>query len=139
EALSDRATAAVPLSEVRLAGERYIRGTFPLVRNRSTASPGRLVLLKPWQPTQQFIDAIQTRILAAGLGIFIVAIAGGLLFSRSVDLPMRNIAAAAEEIAAGNWQHQVPVRGSAEATTGAGAVNGMTSGLRGGPGRLLGG
>src|SRR5262249_12080489 len=100
-------------------------------------SPGGLVLLKPWQPTQQFIDAIQTRILAAGLGIFIVAIAGGLLFSRSVDLPMRNIAAAAEEIAAGNWQHQVPVRGSAEATTVAVAFNEMTSSLRAAQERLL--
>jgi predicted signal transduction protein with EAL and GGDEF domain len=137
QALSDRSAAASRLSEVRLAGERYIRGNFPLVHDQHAETPDGLVLLKPWQPTQQFIDAIQTRILAAGSGVFLLAIAGGLLFSRSVDLPLRNIAAAAEEIAAGNWQHQVPIRGSAEATTMAVAFNEMTSSLRAAQERLL--
>ena len=137
QALSNRSADAPQLSEVRLAGERYIRGDFPLVQDRRAETPDGLVLLKPWQPTEQFIDAIQTRILAAGSFVFILAIGGGLLFSRSVDVPLRNIAAAAEEIAAGNWRHQVPIRGSAEATTMAVAFNEMTSSLRAAQERLL--
>ena len=133
----DGAAAPLSLAEIRLAGGRYIRGSFPLVPNQDRTAPERLVLLKPWQPIQQFIDAIQTQILVAGSVVFVIAIAGGLLFSRYVDLPLRNIAAAAEEIAAGNWQHQVPVRGSAEATTMAVAFNEMTSSLRAAQERLL--
>jgi diguanylate cyclase (GGDEF)-like protein len=122
--------SSAPLSEVRLADERYIRGDFPLLRDQGAAAPERLVLLKPSDPTEQFIGAIQTKILAAGAGIFVLAMLGGLLFSRSVHVPLRNIAAAAEEIAAGNWHHQVPIRGSAEATTVAVAFNEMTASLR---------
>jgi len=128
---------AARLSEVRLADERFIRGSFALLDGQDAAAPDRLVLLKPWQPSEQFIAAITTQILAAGAGIFAVAMFGGLLFSRAVHLPLRNIAAAAEEIAAGNWHHQVPIRGSAEATTMAVAFNEMTSSLRAAQERLL--
>jgi len=135
--LSDGAAAPVNLSEIRVGGAEYIRGSFPLVHGADAAALDRLVLLKPWQPTQQFVDAIQTRILVAGGVVFVLAIAGGLLFSHYVDLPLRNVAAAAEEIAGGNWHHQVPVRGSAEATTMAVAFNEMTSSLRAAQERLL--
>ena len=128
---------AASLSEVRLGGERYIRGSFPLLRDQEAAAADRLVLLKPWRPTEQFIDTIQREILVAGAAVFLLAIVGGLMFSRAVDLPLRNIAAAAEEIAAGNWHHQVPVRGSAEATAVASAFNEMTSSLREAQERLL--
>jgi diguanylate cyclase (GGDEF)-like protein len=135
--LSEDTTTRPTLSQVRVGGAEYISGGFPLVHDAGAAALERLVLLKPWQPTQQFVDAIQTRILVAGAVVFIMAIAGGLIFSRHVDRPLRHVAAAAEEIAGGNWHHQVPVRGSAEATTMAVAFNKMTSSLRAAQERLL--
>jgi len=135
--LSDGASAPTPLSEIRLLDERYVSGSFPLVRRQDPGATERLVLLKPWQPTQQFVDAIRTQILGAGGIVFILAMIGGLLFSRYVDRPWRNIAAAAEEIATGNWEHQVPVQGTAEAATMAVAFNEMTSSLRAAQQRLL--
>jgi len=135
--LSDETAARPTLSQIRVGGAEYISGSFPLVPDSDAATLERLVLLKEWQPTQQFVDAIQTRILVAGTVVFILAIGGGLLFSRYVDLPLRHVAAAAEEIAGGNWHHQVPVRGSAEATTMAVAFNKMTSSLRAAQERLL--
>jgi diguanylate cyclase (GGDEF)-like protein len=135
--LSNEVPAPARLSEIRLGGERYIHGSFPLVPDQDARSLHRLVLLKPWHATQQFLDAVQSQFLIAGGVVFVFAIAVGLLFSRQLNLPLRDIAAAAEEIAAGNWQHQVPVRGSAEATTMAVAFNEMTSSLRAAHDRLL--
>ena len=135
--LSDGASAPTRLSEIRLLDRQYIRGSFPLIRRQDPGAPERLVLLKPWQPTQQFVDAIRTQILGAGGLVFILAMIGGLLFSRYVDRPLRNVAAAAEEIAAGNWEHHVPVQGTAEAATMAVAFNEMTSSLRAAQQRLL--
>ena len=53
-----------------------------------------------------------------------------VVFSRRLTRPFKDIAAAAGEIAAGDWGRQVPVRGSAEATTMAVAFNEMTRSLR---------
>jgi nitrogen fixation/metabolism regulation signal transduction histidine kinase len=44
--------------------------------------------------------------------------------------PLRELAEAATDIAAGDWDRQVPVRGSVEATTTADAFNAMTTSLR---------
>ena len=44
--------------------------------------------------------------------------------------PFQDIAAAADDIAAGNWTRQVPIRGSAESMTMAVAFNEMSTHLR---------
>ena len=73
------------------------------------------MLLADWQPTQQFVDQLRGRFLLGGLVVFGLALAGGLIFSRRVSRPLRDIAAAATDIAGGNLSLQLPVRGSAEA------------------------
>ena len=77
-----------------------------------TASAGRLLLLADWQPTQQFVDRLRGRFFAGGLVVFGLALAGGVMFSRRVSRPLRDIAAAAADIAGGNLSLQLP---SAEA------------------------
>jgi predicted signal transduction protein with EAL and GGDEF domain len=120
-----------------LGGVRYIDGIFPLVPDQAPESPDRLVLLQDWGPTQQFLQELQRQFLWADTIIFVLALAGGLVFSRRMSRPLREIAAAAGDIAAGNWARQVPVAGSAEATTMAVAFNDMSKGLRSAQERLL--
>jgi predicted signal transduction protein with EAL and GGDEF domain len=120
-----------------LGGVRYIDGIFPLVPDQAPGSPDRLVLLQDWGPTQQFLQELQRQFLWADTIIFVLALAGGLVFSRRMSRPLREIAAAAGDIAAGNWARKVPVAGSAEATTMAVAFNDMSKGLRSAQERLL--
>ena len=89
------------------------------------------MLLQDWAPTQQFIDELTRSLLVAGTVGFVLALAAGLIFSRRTSKPLMDIAAAAaRDIASGDWSRQVPVRGSAEAETMASSFNEMTSSLR---------
>ncbi len=115
---------------VRAIGERkFIEGTFPLFRDRTTDA-GHLVLLQDWAPTQAFLDELRAALLFAGVGGFVLALAGGLFFSHRTSQPLMEMAAAARDIAGGDWSRTVPARGSAEATTMANAFNDMTRSLR---------
>ncbi len=121
----------------RVGDGQYVIGIFPLSPGDDSSTVGRLVLLQNWRPTQQFVDEVRRRLLAAGAVIFVLAVGGGLIFSRSMSRPLQDLAAAAKDIAAGNWTRQVPVSGSAEATTMAVAFNEMSTSLRGAQERLL--
>ena len=113
----------------RSATREFIEGTFPLFRDRAT-DVGHLVLLQDWAPTQAFLDELRTSLLFAGVGGFVLALAGGLFFSHRTSQPLMDMAAAARDIAGGDWSRTVPARGSAEATTMAKAFNDMTRSLR---------
>jgi PAS domain S-box-containing protein len=91
---------------------------------------GRLVLLQDWGPTQEFLDQLRGALLLTGFATFAVTLTGGILFSRRVSQPFRDIAEAAGDLASGNWSRQVPIRGSAEAMTMAQSFNEMSSHLR---------
>jgi signal transduction histidine kinase/CheY-like chemotaxis protein len=121
--------AGVSRRVTRVGTGDYVVGAFPL----STTGPahaGRLVLLQNWRPTAQFVDEIRRRLLAAGAGILAIALAGSFVFSRRMSQPLRDLAQAATDIAGGNWERQVPLGGSVEAATTAGAFNAMTTSLR---------
>jgi PAS domain S-box-containing protein len=114
-----------------LGPRTFLVGAFPLVSAMSGQAAGRLVLLRDWAATQQFIDEIQRQFLRAGLLVFACALAGGIVFSRRMSRPIQDVAAAAREIAAGgDWSRRVPLRGSAEAMTMAAAFNEMSTNLR---------
>jgi signal transduction histidine kinase/CheY-like chemotaxis protein len=113
----------------RVGDSDYVVGHFALSSNASTHK-GRLVLLQNWGPTAQFVDEIRRRILATGVGILTIALAGSFVLSRRMSQPLRDLAQAATEIAGGNWERQVPLRGSVEATMTADAFNAMTTSLR---------
>ena len=118
-------------AELRQIGDRrFIEGAFSLFPDRASDQVGHLVLLQDWTPTQQFIDELTRSLLLAGAVGFVLALAAGLIFSRRTSKPLMDIAAAAREIAAGDWSKPVPVRGSAEAETMAASFNEMTSSLR---------
>jgi PAS domain S-box-containing protein len=117
-------------SDVRaIGGREFIEGTFPLFRDRTT-DIGHLVLLQDWSPTQAFLDELRSSLLFAGVAGFVLALGGGLFFSHRTSQPLMDMAAAARDIAGGDWSRTVPARGSAEATTMANAFNDMTRSLR---------
>ena len=125
----DLPPAGVSRRVTRVGTGDYVVGAFPLSTN-DPAHAGRLVLLQNWRPTEQFVDEIRRRLLAAGAGILAIALAGSFVFSRRMSQPLRDLAQAATDIAGGNWERQVPLGGSVEAATTAGAFNAMTTSLR---------
>jgi signal transduction histidine kinase/ActR/RegA family two-component response regulator len=136
--LADRAVLASRIASgdlprggvvTRIGAGEYVVGAFPLSSNES-ATTGSLVLLRNWQPTAQFVGEIRRRLLAAGAGVVAIALAGSFVLSRRMSQPLRDLALAATDIAGGNWERQVPLRGSVEATMTAEAFNAMTTSLR---------
>ena len=120
-----------PASDLEeVAGYRYFAGAFPLTAAAGSPHLGRLVLLQDWATTQLFLNELQRQLLLTGAVIFTFALAGALVFSRRLTRPLKDIADTAGEIAGGNWDRQVPLRGGAEATTLAKAFNDMTTSLR---------
>src|SRR6185436_9449068 len=95
--------ATAPRAGLLRVGDRaYVTGVFPLGRPETGGNSGRLLLLSDWQPTQAFIDRLQSRFAWTGLVVLGLSLAGGLVFSRRISRPLKDIAVAASEIAAGN-------------------------------------
>src|SRR5262249_13559946 len=86
----------------QVGGSQYAAGGFRL-SGGSGPPVGRLILLQDWQPTQRFLDEIERRAFLAGFAIFVVAIVGSLIFTRQITRPVQELAAAADDIARGNW------------------------------------
>ena len=114
----------------RVGDGRYVLGVFPLAAHDEAGAAGRLVLLQNWEPTQQFVDEVRWRLLLAGAVIFALAICGGLVLSRRVSGPLRELAVAAGDIAGGNWARRVDVGSGGEVSVLARAFNEMTMSLR---------
>jgi PAS domain S-box-containing protein len=117
-------------AELHAIGDaQYVGGIYPLHPDAAGASAGALVLLQDWEPTQRFVDEIRSRVLWLGAWTFGLALGSGLLVSRRMTRPLREIAAVTGEIAAGHWDRTVPVHGTGEAAAMALAFNDMTSSL----------
>jgi signal transduction histidine kinase/ActR/RegA family two-component response regulator len=114
----------------RFGDGEYAVGVFPLAAAGTSVAPARLILLDDWAPTQTFLDELRRRLLATGAFIFIAAVGMGVFFSRRMARPLEDLAAAAQDIAGGNWTRQLAVRGSAEEAVMAEAVNSMTTSIR---------
>jgi predicted signal transduction protein with EAL and GGDEF domain len=132
------AYTSAPARMRRLGAAQYVEGAFPLLRGRAPgAAADRVVLQVDWQPTHDFVNALERQFVWAGAITFAYALVAGVVFSRRMSRPLREIAIAAGEIAAGDWNRQVPVTGTAEATTMAEAFNEMSASLRGARDRLV--
>jgi PAS domain S-box-containing protein len=114
----------------RLGAGTYVASTSSLFSDRPSTALGAIVLLQDWQPTQQFLDELRWRLLLTGGVIFAFTFAAAMVFSRRLSRPLRDISDAARDIASGNWNREVPIRGQAEATTMAVAFNDMTATVR---------
>jgi signal transduction histidine kinase len=102
--------------QTTLSGESYILAAMQLPGKRVDPLGAEWVVLA--QP-QAFIASaaagdLATRLLEAGGAALIVAMLLILLVSRSVTRPLTQLAAAAEDIAAGNYSRRVGLRGEDE-------------------------
>jgi len=113
----------------RYAAAVYPLGAAPFHDVRVAHAGGELVLLRDWRPTQMFIDEVRRQVLQGGAVVLVVALVLGVAFSGHVTRPLRDAAAAATRLAAGDWS-EVPVRGTTEAATMAAAFNTMGERLR---------
>ncbi|MGE0814670.1 MAG: putative bifunctional diguanylate cyclase/phosphodiesterase [Vicinamibacterales bacterium] len=133
EALVEAASAGSPtvLPDLwTLGARRFVTGVFAVARPDQGGDAGRLILLSDWQPTQEFIDRLRDRFALAGIAILFLSLVGGSMYSHRLSQPLRDIAAAASEVAAGNLQLTLPERGSEEAVVVARAFNDMSTSLR---------
>ena len=125
-------TSARRIPVVRsVGGVPYVAGTFPLssdraVRRRRPAGPAAGLAADTAVSGRSPPSAPSGRLRRLRPGRSPVAWRSAARMSR----PLKDIAQAAGEVAAGNWARQVPTHGSAEATTMATAFNEMTSHLR---------
>ena len=132
-----RTPATVWPDLLRVGTRQYFAGTFALAPTVGTASAGRLVLLADWQPRQAFVERLQSGFIAGGAAVLAIGLALGLIFSRRLSQPLRDIAAAATSVAAGDLTMRLPLRGGAEAVTVATAFNEMSASLRAAHDRLV--
>ena len=113
-----------------IGANRYVGGRYPLRPDEDRARPeATLVLLQDWAPTEHAIDQLYAVLASIGGLAFGVALLGGLVFSRRMTRPLRELAVAADDIAGGNWRRNVDVRGPAEARTMADAFNHMAASI----------
>ncbi|MEZ5288169.1 MAG: EAL domain-containing protein [Vicinamibacterales bacterium] len=132
--------SAVPtvLPDLLTLGTRqYVAGVFAVAGPEQGGDAGRLLLLSDWQPTQDFVDRLRDRFALAGIAVLLVSLVGGSMYSHRLSQPLRDIAAAASEVAAGNLQLTLPERGSEEAVVVARAFNDMSTSLRTARDRLM--
>jgi diguanylate cyclase (GGDEF)-like protein len=126
---------AEPLRQ--LGRKRYVEGTFAMPAGLTADHSARLILLKDWQATEDVLAALRWQSAAAAGIVFVLALAGAIVFSRRTSRLVREIVLAARDIAAGNWNRQVSGSGSEEAATMAEAFNAMSASLRATQERLL--
>ncbi len=128
---SPRLRGDSPRTVQQVGGGQYTLAVFPLSAAGPTQAPGaaRIILLQNWAPTQAFINDTSRRLLEAGLAIFLPALGVGLVFSRRMSRPLKELVAASGDIAGGNWQRKIEPSGGAETRMMARAFNDMTASL----------
>jgi PAS domain S-box-containing protein len=107
---------------------QYVAAVYPLPITASIGA-GTILLMDDWQPTGKLISDLRSTLFWIAIGTFGLAIAGMVVFSRTVSSHMGDIALAARDISAGDWHRRVPITGSAEAVLLAEAFNEMTDSL----------
>jgi PAS domain S-box-containing protein len=128
QSLTTAPGAAVTIRD--LGAGTYVGGAASLFPDHDSSRLGALVLLQDWRPTQQLLDELRRRLAVVWAVTFALAVAGGVVFSRRLSRPLKDIADAARDIASGNWDRQVPVRGRTEVATMATTFNEMTTTVR---------
>ncbi len=114
----------------RLGRDRFVTGVYTLWPAAGSRSGGGLLLLHSWTPTMQFLDRTRSVLLLLGTLSFALSAVLGLVASNRLSRPLRSIAAASRQVAAGDWDIRMPVGGSVEAAEVAESVNRMIGALQ---------
>ncbi|MBM3166197.1 MAG: cell wall metabolism sensor histidine kinase WalK [Chloroflexi bacterium] len=98
-------------------GETFIYAAFSLTglfKPLNPNSPETLVLAMPRQNALGFLLAYARPFLWAGLIALVVSVVIAFVLARSVYMPVRRISEAADRIAQGNYDQEVPIKGDKE-------------------------
>ena len=102
----DRATAVE--GTIQLGGQPYIASGVGLGTRRNPLNANKLVLVQTTASINSLaVESLLPPFLEAGLIALVVALALGLIVSRAFARPLSELAAAAEDIAAGNYARRV--------------------------------
>ncbi|OGN93850.1 MAG: hypothetical protein A2Z75_05470 [Chloroflexi bacterium RBG_13_50_10] len=110
-------TAAYRGTYIAPDGEKFIFFAQPvagLFRTPNTANPETLVLAMPRREALAIWGDFAKPFLWAGLAALAVSILIAILLARSVYVPIRRVTNAAEQIAHGNYEQEIPVAGPEE-------------------------
>jgi len=107
--------AGVSDANTSIDGEDYFGAAVRIAPSRDPLGASWVVLVQPQSlVASAAAGALGTRLLEAGGAALIVAMLLILLISRSLTRPLTQLAAAAEDIAGGNYSRRVGIKGSDE-------------------------
>ncbi len=112
---ASKRVANVGEGRTTLGGQAYIAAAVKITPARNPVGASYVVLTQPQaQVASVAAGELAGRLLEAGGAALVVAMLLILLVSRSLTRPLTQLAAAAEEIAAGNYSRRVGIRGQDE-------------------------
>ncbi|MDQ6879130.1 MAG: HAMP domain-containing histidine kinase [Candidatus Dormibacteraeota bacterium] len=110
-----RRVANVFEAQPSLGGHTYLAAAIPLTAARDPLSAAYLVVARPLASiTAAAAGELAPLLVLAGLAALAVAIFLVVLVGRSLTRPLTQLAAAAEDVAAGNYSRRVGIRGRDE-------------------------
>jgi len=109
-------------------GQTYLYAAYPLVRQTATQETARLdtlVLSMPRTGAIAVVLSLFSLFLLAGLIALILSLIIALLFARSIYQPINRVKVAAEKMAQGHYDQEIPVAGPRECQELAASFNQM--------------
>jgi signal transduction histidine kinase len=98
---------------LKLGGAEYFSSTFPLT-DLEGHEVGRLAILRSFEAAQERISNVRWRLVSVWIAAVFLGLTATYWLTRRILQPLQQLDAAAAEIGRGNYQVQVPVKGSGE-------------------------
>ncbi|GAB6059968.1 methyl-accepting chemotaxis protein [Desulfonatronum parangueonense] len=112
-----------------ILGQNYDTAYWPIINSRGEVG-GMFFIGVPRTVVEQAQNNILTSILLVSLVVGLIMIAAGILFARSLALPIRKATNFATHVAEGNLDEQLEIRNKDEVGVLAGALNTMVGNLK---------
>jgi signal transduction histidine kinase len=112
---SARRVANVAEAQPNLGGQSYLAAVIPITPARDPLGAAYLAVTRPLASiTAAAAGKLAPLLVAAGAAALLVAMLLVVLVARSLTRPLTQLAAAAEDVAAGNYSRRVGIRGGDE-------------------------
>jgi signal transduction histidine kinase len=113
---------------VTAGGETYLYAAFPLAKANAVPALARfntLVLATPRATTTAIIAGLAPPFIIAGLAVLAISLLIAILFARSIYRPISRVRTAAEKMAEGHYDQEIPLAGPREVRELASSFNKM--------------
>jgi signal transduction histidine kinase len=119
---------------VTAEGDTFIYAAFPLVRTTAVQVLARfdtLVLATPRASPSVIIISVTRPLVLAGLVVLVISLGIAILLARSIYRPINRVRIAAEDVAEGRYDQEIPLAGPKEVRELADAFNRMAGKVKG--------